>query len=98
MLSGCAKEILIPEVHVSEQEAELAIKLAEVDINEAEKVGADVTEARSILNVARRLLKKGDYNKAKKEAERAGDIARCLKEEILVKIRDKDYYLRLQSG
>lgn len=90
LLSGCAKKSPIPAADISRLEAEHAIAVAQSEIDEAEEVGADVAEARNILNNARKLLEADNYTKAKNEADRAGSIALGLKQEILAKIRNKE--------
>jgi nucleoid-associated protein YgaU len=83
VLAGCAKRAPIPKADVFRLEAERAIAIAQSEIDEAEAVGADVTEPKDILQDARDLLAREDYPGAKREADRAADIARKLKEEIL---------------
>ncbi len=83
LAQGCTKKSKIPMVDVSSLEAERAIVLAESEINEADSLGADVTKATGILQVAKDLFDNKNFNKAKSEAVRAGSIARGLKEKIL---------------
>lgn len=90
VLSGCAKKSPVPSVGISRAEAEQSMANAQIEIDEAEKVGADVTEPRNILDNAKKLLIKGNYNKAKREADRAGETARRLKENILAETRSKE--------
>ncbi|MEA3506467.1 MAG: LysM peptidoglycan-binding domain-containing protein [Elusimicrobiota bacterium] len=83
LAAGCAKKGEVPEADISGMEAERAIILAETEINEAGQLGADVEEASGILQNAKELFEQDNFNKAKFEADRARDMARALKEEIL---------------
>lgn len=89
-LSGCAKKTIVPEIDVSRLDAEQAIAIAQSEIDEAETAGADVSRPKDILDNARVLLSKSKYYKAKREADRAGDTARRLKEDILAKVRTEE--------
>lgn len=90
ILSGCAKKSPVPGISVSMQDAKQAIAAAQTEIDEAGKVGADVTEPQNVLNSAKDLLKKRYYGRAKNSANLAGKIARHLKEDILAELRNKE--------
>ncbi len=90
LISGCAKSTSIPAVNVSRLDAEQAIIQARAEIDEAEKVGADITEPKGRLDGAEEYFYDENYKKAKYEADAAAEIARRLKEDILVGVRGKE--------
>lgn len=90
LISGCTKKTIVPGIDVSRLDAEQAIAVAQSEVDEAQEVGADVAKPKDVLENARKLLGKENYYKAKSEADRAGKMARRLKEEILAKIRAKE--------
>lgn len=90
IISGCAKKSPVPGVSISREDAQKALTTALMEIKEAEKVGADTGEAETVLENARKLFEKKNYARAKSEADRAGQIARKLKQEMLVKVRNKE--------
>lgn len=87
---GCAKKTEIPETDVSALEAERAITRAQSEIDEAEELGADVTEPERILEEARDLLSRDNKEKAYQEANRARDMASELKAELLTEERKRE--------
>ncbi|MFW6173456.1 MAG: LysM peptidoglycan-binding domain-containing protein [Elusimicrobiota bacterium] len=90
LFTGCAKKTQIPKADVSRLEAEQAIALAQSEIDEAEEVGADVSEPKEIISEAGKMFENEKYAKAKDQADRAAAIARNLKQEILAQIRMKE--------
>ncbi|MFC2091910.1 LysM peptidoglycan-binding domain-containing protein [Elusimicrobiota bacterium] len=89
-ISSCSKRTMIPDVDVSKLDAEQAIMIAQSEIDEAQDVGADVSGARKTLDGARRLFDLGSYAKAKKEADKAANTARELKQGLLGGVRIKE--------
>lgn len=89
-ISGCSKKTIVPGIDVSRLDAEQAIAVAQSEVDEAEKVGADVAKPKDILDNARKLLGKKKYYKAKSEADKAAKMALRLKEEILAGVRTKE--------
>jgi nucleoid-associated protein YgaU len=87
---GCAKKTVVPDVDVSRLDAERSIAIAQSEIDEAEKAGANVKDPKIMLEHARELLSRGNYARAKIEADNAAKIARLLKEKILSGARDKE--------
>jgi len=90
LFSACAKKSPIPEANVSRLEAERSIFMAQSEIDEAEEAGADVAEPKNILEGAKSAFASQNYAKAKSEADRAGEMARKMKQEILAGIRSKE--------
>lgn len=89
-MAGCAKRTTIPEIDVSRLDAERSIAMAQSEIDEAKKVGADVGVPEIILGNAKKLLEEENFLKAKNEADKAGNLARRLKQELLAKIRSSE--------
>jgi nucleoid-associated protein YgaU len=90
ILTGCAKRTPAPGVSVSRVDAQMAITTALNEIKEAKKAGADTKEAETAIENARKLFEKKNYAEAKNEADRAGQIARRLKQEMLANVRSKE--------
>ncbi len=90
LLSGCPKRVPVGELAISRLEAERSIALAQSEIDEAREVGADVLEPETILTTARDMLERENFADAKDEADRAGKMAKRLKDEILATIRIKE--------
>jgi hypothetical protein len=71
------------------EDAEVLLKKAEIDINEAEKTGADLTEARRFLEEARTALENRDIKRVKITVKMAttaaADAKRYHRAELLIK-------------
>ncbi|MBN2407303.1 MAG: LysM peptidoglycan-binding domain-containing protein [Elusimicrobia bacterium] len=89
-VSGCAKKTIVPVANISRLEAEQAIIIAQAEIDEAGNLGAEVKKAQDVLDGAKKLLGEGDYRGARDDANRARDIARKLKEDMLAGVRGKE--------
>lgn len=89
-ISGCSKKTVVPEVDVSKLDAESAIVMAQSEIDEAEEIGADVSEPRAMLAKARESFDKQQYSKAKVQADEAAAEARKLKQSMLAGVRSKE--------
>ncbi len=90
LLTGCPRREPVPEVEVSRLEAELALARARSEIYDAQEAGADVSEPEIILAGAQASFDAGNYARAKSEAERAGELARRLRAEMLAGVRSRE--------
>ncbi|MGM0567898.1 MAG: hypothetical protein ACQESB_01625 [Elusimicrobiota bacterium] len=88
-VGACSKRAPVPEVEVTRLEAEHAMARAQSEIYEAREAGADVSEAEEILGNAQSYLEGENYRRARDEAQRAEQVARELRQDILAKLRAK---------
>jgi len=87
VLTGCPKRPLIPPVDQARLDAENSIASASEAIRAAKEVGADTSEAESLLGEARRAFAEGDYSTAISKAKEAELSANRAREEALAKAK-----------
>jgi len=87
VLTGCPKRPLILPVDQARLDAENSIASASEAIRVAKEVGADTSEAESLLREARRAFAEGDYSTAISKAKEAELSAKRAREEALAKAK-----------